>query len=289
MKKYNLTADTCRLPVVNMMTGRVIARSFTPYFDKETLSLKYLALNKDENGYDRVYVPFSSLCFINDVCTMVRLPDKPYTPDEKKCCELIGAPLTAKVGVISLFNFGSIAKADVEEDGDIVSVTLNDGHSFLIPGEDSPENASVNEAFASEAFQCMNDSVRISPTVISVTSSNNENAFPERKAPVRIKEEASASDFDFGSQAIDLFDDMDDFEKPVKKAAPSKKSSSKSKPKSKPKAKPAAKKEKAVRDKEGGMSFGKKLAARILGYIPPVVAMLIFFFLYFFFFNFFIK
>lgn len=321
MKKYTLSAEICRLPVVNMMTGRILARSFTPFFDKETLVLKYLALNKDDSGYDRVLVPFSSLCFINDVCTMIRLPDKPFLPDETGASELIGAPLTARVGAIALFNFGSIAKAEVEESGEIISVTLNDGHTFLIPGADSPEKASVNEAFASEAFRCMNGSVRVSPEIISVTSRDNAYSFAEpqsavqsagadyreetqvRPEPVRRAEPVykEAVREQPAAQAFVTPEVPAEPEKPAKKAEPTVKKSTSQKSKTKKlfgtakkraaakaksKAKESARKETEEKTEAGGRS---KFVTRLLAYIPPVTAMLIFFFLYFFFFNFFIK
>ncbi len=159
MEKFTLTSDTSRLPVVNMQTGRVVSRGFTPFFDKETLAFSYLAMSAEGGG--DIFIPFSAIVIVNDVCLMVNLPNTPYYPEFDDCCELIGTPLTAKAGAVSLFSFGSIAKADIEGNGEIVSLTLNDGHSFLVPREGSPENGVVNDAFASEAFNIVNNTSRV--------------------------------------------------------------------------------------------------------------------------------
>lgn len=293
MKKFVFTADTCRLPVVNMMTGRVLARSITPYFDNQTLALKYFALNKDETGYDKLYVPFESLCFINDVCTMIRLPEKAFTPDSANSCTLIGSPLSARVGAVALFNFGSIAKAEVDENGAIGSITLDDGNSFMIPGADSPEKAAANTAFASENLRSMMDSVRVAPAPAAAATktapaaeeednyadsyANAKNYAAEEQEEITrtVKEEAAAPKKSAASSSSKS--------KSAKKSSAKKTSLFKTKSKTKSKAK-AESEEQAGTKRERG-----KLGAYLLRFVPPIAAMLIYFFVYFFFFTFFIK
>ena len=84
MKKYTLNSDICRMPVVNMESGKVISRSFIPFFDKDKLELIGLDLTLDNGG--KIQVPFSSICFINDICVMVRLPEAPYRLPNENCC-----------------------------------------------------------------------------------------------------------------------------------------------------------------------------------------------------------
>lgn len=298
MKKFIFTADSCRLPVVNMMTGRVLARSITPYFDNQTLALKYFALNKDESGYDRLYLPFESLCFINDVCTMIRLPEKAFTPDSANCCTLIGSPLSARVGAVALFNFGSIAKAEVDENGAISSITLDDGNSFMIPGADSPEKAAANTAFASENLRSMMNSVRVAPGVASAASPEAAKSAP-----------AADDEVSFAYASADAkncaAEESEEISRTVKEeaAAPKKSAASSSSSKSKSAKKSPAKKTSLFKNKSKAKSKTKSetdeqagtkrergtLGAYLLRFVPPIAAMLVYFFLYFFFFTFFIK
>ncbi len=165
MKKLVINADVCHMPIVDMATGHVVARSYAPYFDEKTLELSYLALESDDGKEEIMYIPYSAVCFVNDVCMMINVPKEAYVPAAAKSCKLIGMPLTAKAGSVSLFSFGSIVQTNIGEDGKVTSLVLNDGHSFLVPRDNAPESVAVNDAFASEAFNCPNNTTRVSPSV----------------------------------------------------------------------------------------------------------------------------
>lgn len=150
MNKFVFTADTCRKPVVNMTTGRVIANSFTPYFDKKTLSLSFITLEMTDG--EKLNLPSSSLCFMNDLCTMVTVPDMPFIPDGNSVCALLGTPLSAKAGEITLFSFGSISGTDVDEDGSVTVLRMDDGNSFPVP-RDGSVPAGDGASFASSFFR----------------------------------------------------------------------------------------------------------------------------------------
>ncbi len=282
------------MPIVSMESGQVIARSFTPCFDRESMELVGLELHKD-NGED-LQIPFDGICFINDICTMVKVPQKPYYLPYEDVCELIGTPLTAKVGSMSLFNFGSIEAADVEDDGKVLSLTLKDGHSFMIPREDSPEKAVVNNAMAADAFNCVNDSLRVTPSIQLeyVEEPSYAPKKPAVQAPAAAAEvkKAESPQLTLGypktapaekspEKGQDLFSDSapDDFFLTPPLSQPVRSSSSRS---AQTASKADAGKTARAASREKEPEEKKKKKPLILQFIPPVAAMFIYFFLYFF-------
>ncbi len=303
MKKFLITPEICEMPVVDMASGHVIARSFVPCFDRETLKLHYLELKTD--GGDRICLPFSSVCFINDICVMVSIPENAFVPESGKFCNLLGAPLTAKAGEVSLFNFGSIAKTEVGEGGEMISLVLGDGHSFLIPHDNEPENAAVNEVFAAQAFNCLNNSLRVAPPAAQAPEKSEKEEKvspaavvkeekpaiiePETVTPEMLEMPAAAENSgnkkSVGSRMADLFGAVSAADTKAKKEAPAEKAEAEKK------AVETAAPEKddgKNKGKDNKQSFLKKLS-KLRKFIAPIVAMLVFFVLYFVMFTLFIK
>ncbi|MCQ2425118.1 MAG: hypothetical protein MJ070_03135 [Lachnospiraceae bacterium] len=130
MKKFTINAEMCRKPIVNMASGSVIASSFTPHYNKDTLTLEYISLALKDG--DILTVPFSALCFSNDVCTMVLVPETPFVPGKGRTSNLLGTPLSAVVGEYTLFTFGTIEATDVDENGSVISLLMADGKTYPI-------------------------------------------------------------------------------------------------------------------------------------------------------------
>lgn len=133
MNAITLNKEICRLPVINLCTGGVIAHGFAPMFSPDTLSLRALSA---DNG---LLLPASAISFVNDVCVMVQVPGNTEQISSDGLCRLIGEPLEARVGAFSLFRFGEISAAEVASDGSVTSVSLSDGQVLEIPrGNEAP-------------------------------------------------------------------------------------------------------------------------------------------------------
>ena len=130
MKKFTINDAMCRRPIVNMAAGNVIANSFTPFYNKNTLVLEYISL-KLVSG-EVLNLPYSSLCFSNDLCTMVSVPEAPFIPDILRTENLLGTSLSAVIGEFTLFTFGTIAATDVDENGSVISLLMADGKTYPI-------------------------------------------------------------------------------------------------------------------------------------------------------------
>lgn len=130
MKKFTINAEMCQKPIVNMAAGTVIANSFTPYYNKDTLALEYISLNLPDGKI--LDLPFSALCFSNAICTMVSVPSVPFIPEKKNVSNLLGTSLNAVIGEYTLFTFGAIAATDVDENGSVISLLMADGKTYPI-------------------------------------------------------------------------------------------------------------------------------------------------------------
>ena len=130
MKKFTINAEMCQKPILNMTSGTVIANSFTPYYNNDTLALAYISMELPDGK--TLYLPFSAICFSNTICTMVTVPAVPFIPDKKNVSNLLGTSLNAVIGDYTLFTIGSIAATDVDENGSVISLLMADGKTYPI-------------------------------------------------------------------------------------------------------------------------------------------------------------